>query len=117
MPKDEKTLRAALQAIHAKAMDKRAPPYMSIPADAERDADLILEDAITELVGLRASPMARIAVALESIALDLDAAERRVGGGEPVASRATHVICRVCGDGRIVEIGGVCGGCGITISG
>jgi len=51
--KTEAELHEALQAIHAKATGQTNRPYMRIPADPERDADLILSDAITELGSLR----------------------------------------------------------------
>lgn len=46
-------IHAALQRIHAKACDHAAPAYMSVPANPERDADLIVSDAIAELAALR----------------------------------------------------------------
>lgn len=50
---DEKTLREALHRIHDKAMGKTKEPYMRIPADPKRDADLLIDGAIDELVSLR----------------------------------------------------------------
>ncbi len=46
-------IRAALGHIHAYALQKTGRPYMSIPADPNRDADLILSAAIDELAVLR----------------------------------------------------------------
>lgn len=46
-------IHAALLRIHAKACDHAAPAYMSVPANPERDADLIVSDAIAELAALR----------------------------------------------------------------
>lgn len=50
---DEKTLRQALQRIHHVAIGESKEPYMSIPADPKRDADLQIAGAIDELVALR----------------------------------------------------------------
>ena len=50
MNHSEEKIRAALLAMHMKATGETKTPYMSIPADPERDADLILEDAIDELM-------------------------------------------------------------------
>jgi hypothetical protein len=48
-----KTIRKALSHMHGYAVGTRKDPYMSIPADERRDADIILEDAISELARLR----------------------------------------------------------------
>ena len=48
-----KTIRAAFLQIHHRAIGKSDRVYMSIPPDPERDADLILDDAIRELAHLR----------------------------------------------------------------
>lgn len=47
-------IRKALITIHHYAMGKSKSPYMSVPADPNRDADLILSAAIDELEQLRA---------------------------------------------------------------
>lgn len=52
----EKTIaeiRAALKTIHDVALGRSEAAYMSIPADPNRDADLILSAAIDELEELR----------------------------------------------------------------
>lgn len=52
-PKTIEEIRAALFAIHHLAIGKSDRAYMSIPADPDRDADLILLAAIDELEMLR----------------------------------------------------------------
>jgi hypothetical protein len=53
---DETTLRDALdRLVQAAWRRKNAPVPFSIPADEKRDADIILERAITELLALRAN--------------------------------------------------------------
>lgn len=48
-------MRDALDKIHRRACyGKSEPAYMSVPADPQRDADLILSNAICELSALRA---------------------------------------------------------------
>lgn len=47
-------IRAAFQKIHKVASNQSDAAYMSIPADPERDADLIVAAAIDELEKLRA---------------------------------------------------------------
>lgn len=76
MSADEKTLREALQTIHAVACGKSDRAYMRIPADPKRDADLILADSITELVAARAE-VARLKVALENYMMAGTKEERR----------------------------------------
>ena len=49
----ETVLRAALQRIHRAATGQSDAAYMSIPANPNEDADLILSAAIDELVELR----------------------------------------------------------------
>lgn len=50
-----KEIRDAFLRMHKYATTEGASPYMSIPADPERDADLILSAAIDELERLRGS--------------------------------------------------------------
>jgi hypothetical protein len=50
---EEAKLREALQRIHRVAIRESDTPYMSIPADPARDADLLLGAAIDELVAAR----------------------------------------------------------------
>lgn len=47
-------LRAALSKMHARACGDTSKVYMSIPADATRDADLLLSAALDELEQARA---------------------------------------------------------------
>lgn len=47
-------LRAALSKMHKRACGDTSQVYMSVPADPERDADLMLSEALTELAALRA---------------------------------------------------------------
>lgn len=54
-------IRAALTHMHHYAMEETGRPYMSIPADPKRDADLILSAAIDELGQLRAAQSSFIA--------------------------------------------------------
>ena len=51
---DMATLRMALRKMHRRACGDESAVYMSIPADRERDADLLLEDALDELANYRA---------------------------------------------------------------
>lgn len=51
---DMATLRMALRKMHRRACGDESAAYMSIPADRERDADLLLEDALDELANYRA---------------------------------------------------------------
>ena len=51
---DMATLRMALRKMHRRACGDESVVYMSIPADRERDADLLLEDALDELAAYRA---------------------------------------------------------------
>ncbi len=53
MSATEAELRAALRKMHARACGNEGAVYMSIPADPRRDADLLLDAAIDELVALR----------------------------------------------------------------
>lgn len=50
---DIKKLREALSKMHARACDDTSQVYMSIPADPQRDADLLLSAALDELEELR----------------------------------------------------------------
>lgn len=54
MSATEAELRAALRKMHARACGNEGAVYMSVPADPRRDADLLLDAAIDELVALRA---------------------------------------------------------------
>lgn len=69
----------AFQRIHRYATQDGAPAYMSIPADPERDADLILCDAIKELDSLRANQadMDRVSAELVAMATERDKALAR----------------------------------------
>lgn len=60
-------IRKAFLAMHHYATKENAPTYMSVPADRERDADLILSDAIDELEKLRANENATCWAALGEI--------------------------------------------------
>lgn len=46
-------LHAALSKMHKRACGDTSQVYMSVPADRERDADLVLSDAIEELATAR----------------------------------------------------------------
>lgn len=54
MTKTIEEIRDAFHHVHDYAMRRTDRPYMRIPADPERDADLIVTAAITELEALRA---------------------------------------------------------------
>lgn len=94
-------IRAALTHIHHYAMEQTGQPYMSIPADPKRDADLIISAAISELEQLRVAQSSFIATmqrmqssfrktpsesseAIVSVLSDLIrlAAEQRAGDGK-----------------------------------
>ena len=51
-------IRKAFLAMHHYATKENAPTYMSVPADRNRDADLILSAAIDELEKLRSEVIA-----------------------------------------------------------
>jgi hypothetical protein len=49
----EEEIREAFQRLHDTATRRSARPFRSIPADPRQDADLILANAIDELILLR----------------------------------------------------------------
>lgn len=79
-------IRKAFLAMHHYATKENAPTYMSVPADRERDADLILSDAIDELEKLRANENAPCWAALGEIEGMLG-----ISGSVPVTTAARAV--------------------------
>lgn len=63
------TIRNALDRIHRRACGETTDTYMSIPADPERDADLILSAAIDELEAARALRRGGVTEAMRKVIL------------------------------------------------
>ncbi len=74
-------IREAMNKMHQRAMGDERAVYMSIPANPDRDADLILDAAITELDVLRRTtldePNAKIALTADGWLSPEKAAELR----------------------------------------